>query len=79
MGQSIQEWTEKNMWKTAFKHLKRYGLPICLGRPCQFRFFNGCLAQILVGSFLNTLSHNRVTFPFLFAALNYSYFVEVTW
>ena len=26
MGQSIQEWTKWNLWKTAFKNLKWYGL-----------------------------------------------------
>ena len=39
MGQSIQEWTNQNLWKKAFKKLK------------------GCLLQILIGPFLNTLSH----------------------
>ena len=27
----------------------------CLGRPYRFKFFNGCLPQILLGPFLNTL------------------------
>ena len=27
MGQGIQEWTKKNLWKTALKNLKLYGLP----------------------------------------------------
>ena len=26
MGQSIQEWTKENLWKTAFKYFKWYGL-----------------------------------------------------
>ena len=26
MGQGIQEWTKYNLWKTAFKNLKGYGL-----------------------------------------------------
>ena len=26
MGESIQEWTKKIFWKTAFKNLKGYGL-----------------------------------------------------
>ena len=25
LGQDIQEWTKENLWKTAFKNLKRYG------------------------------------------------------
>ena len=30
---------------------------ICLGRPYSFKFFKGCLPQILLGPLLNTLSH----------------------
>ena len=30
---------------------------VCLGRPFYFKLFKGCLPQILLGSFLNTLSH----------------------
>ena len=30
---------------------------VCLGRPYYFKFFIGCLSQILLGPFLNTLSH----------------------
>ena len=37
------------MWKTAFKKLKGYGL--------FEAFFKGCLPQILLGPFLNTMSH----------------------
>ena len=29
---------------------------ICLSRPCHFKFFKGCLPQISLGPFLNTLS-----------------------
>ena len=42
MGQSIQEWTKENLWKTAFS------------RPYPIKFFKGCLPQILLGPFLNT-------------------------
>ena len=28
----------------------------CLSRPYHFKFFKGCLQQILLGPFLNTLS-----------------------
>ena len=31
--------------------------PYHLGRPYHFKFFKGCLPQILLGPFLNTLSH----------------------
>ena len=37
------------------KHLKRYGL-LCLGRPYHLKLFKGCLLQILLGPFLNTLT-----------------------
>ena len=30
---------------------------ICLGRPYLFKFFKDCLLQILLGLYLNTLSH----------------------
>ena len=30
---------------------------VCLSRPYSFKFFKGCLPQILLGPFLNTLSH----------------------
>ena len=30
---------------------------VCLGRPDHFKFFKGCLSQILFGPFLNTLTH----------------------
>ena len=29
---------------------------VCLNRPWQFKLFKGCLPQILIGPFLNTLS-----------------------
>ena len=29
----------------------------CLSRPHYFKFFKGCLPQILLGPFLNTFSH----------------------
>ena len=34
---------------------------VCLGRPYHFRFFTGYLPQILLGPFLNTLTHMFVT------------------
>ena len=30
---------------------------VCLGRPYPFKFFKGCLPQILFGSLLSTLSY----------------------
>ena len=35
---------------------------VSLGRPYLFKFFKGCLPQILLGPFLNTLCH--IIFPF---------------
>ena len=34
LGQSIQEWTEQNFWKTAFKKIE--GLWSALSRPYPF-------------------------------------------
>ena len=31
---------------------------VCLSRPYLFKFFKGCLPQILLGPLLNTLSHS---------------------
>ena len=43
------------------KNLKRYGLP-----KHHFKFCKGCLPQILLGLFLNTLTHiNTVTTTFM--------------
>ena len=33
----------------------------CLGRPYHFNFFKACLPQILLGPFLNTLTHLPTT------------------
>ena len=44
---SIREWTKYNLWKTAFKNFDR---------PYPFIFFTGCLPQIVLGPFLNTLN-----------------------
>ena len=51
LRQSIQEWTKLNLRKAAF--IKFEGV----SRPYSFKFFKGCLPQILLGPFLNTLSH----------------------
>ena len=32
---------------------------VCLSRPYHFRFFKGCLPQILLTLFLNILTHMR--------------------
>ena len=53
---SIQEWTKSNLWKEAFKKLEVIG-SACLGRPYHFKLFKGCLPQILLGPFSNTLTH----------------------
>ena len=47
---------------------------LCLGRPYHFKFFKGCLPQILLGPFLNTLTHLSSTFVFLSP---YTYFKKL--
>ena len=53
-------------WITLFKNgpskicgrqpLKNFRDIVCLSRPYHFKFFKGCLPQILLGPFLNTLT-----------------------
>ena len=43
------------MWKTAFKRFE--GVWSALGRPYPFKILKGCHPHILLGPFLNTLSH----------------------
>ena len=33
---------------------------VCLGRLYHFKFFKGCLPKILLGPFLNTLTHMQI-------------------
>ena len=47
MWESIQEWTSKTCGRQSS----------CLSRPYPSKSFKGCLPQILLGPFLNTLSH----------------------
>ena len=54
MVQGIQKWTEYHLWKTAFKNLKWYDL---LWQITSLQTFDGCLRQILLGPFLNILTH----------------------
>ena len=49
LGQSIQEWTKWNLWRTPFKNFEVMW--------SAFKFFKGCLPQISLGPFLDTLSH----------------------
>ena len=39
--------------------LSMFGSRYYLGRPYHFKFFKGCLPQILLGPFLNTLTHTN--------------------
>ena len=48
------------MWKTAFTKFE--GASSALGRPYPLKLFKGCLSQILLGPFFNTLSH--ITYHF---------------
>ena len=44
----------KDTWAKVFKN----GLSkVCGSRPYHFKFFKGCLPQILLGPFLNTLTY----------------------
>ena len=43
--------------RQSLKNLKGYGLPKAYFLNFSFKFFKGCLPQILSGPFLNTLSH----------------------
>ena len=47
VGQSIKEWTKQNLWKTPFERL---------WPAYPFKLFKGSVPEILIGSFLNTLS-----------------------
>ena len=38
-------------------------LNVCLSRPYYFKFFKGCLPHILLGPFLNTLTHICYVMP----------------
>ena len=54
---SIQQWTKKNLWKTVFKKFE-----------VIWYVYKGCLPQILLGPFLNTLSHMlllKISYQFL--------------
>ena len=68
MGQSIQEWTKWNLRKTAFKKLE--------DRPYPLECFKGCLPQILLGPFLNTLSYIPMSF---IIAINLCFYVIQYW
>ena len=58
MRQYIQEWTKENLWKAAFKKFEViWSALVCLGKPYHFTFFKGCLPQIILSPFLNTLCH----------------------
>lgn len=58
MRKNIQEWTKCNLHKTAPKNSNIVGNIACLKRRYHLHF-KGCLSQILVGPFLNTLSLAR--------------------
>ena len=50
-GTRYSKMEQQNLWKTTFE-----GVWSSLGRPYPFKFFKGCLLQILLGPFLNTLA-----------------------
>ena len=52
----------------------------CLSRPDPFKFFKGCLSQILLGPFLNTLSHFFLLSMPVKSELSFCWFVNrSTW
>ena len=56
-GRNVSE--ERDNWVKVFQNgaskiCGREPLKNCLGRPYHFKFFKGCLPQILLGSLLNT-------------------------
>ena len=59
MKQSIHERWSKICERQSLKNLKWYGL----FKPdhATLKFFKGCLPQILLDPFLNTLSHITIT------------------
>ena len=66
--QSIQELTTWNLWKTAFNIFE-----------ISLHIFRGYLPQILLGLFLDTLSHLSEIFrPFKLCRLENFYFREVS-
>ena len=50
MDKGIQEWTKSNFWKAAFKKFE-----------VILQIFRGCLSQIFLGLFLNTLTQMMLT------------------
>ena len=54
MGQGIQESTKKYLY-VEDNLLKILSDMVYVSRPYHFKFFKGCLPQILIDPFLNTL------------------------
>ena len=53
----------KYIWEKVFKNGPSKIWEVnCFSRPYLFKFFKGCLTQILLGPFSNTLSHFSVSF-----------------
>ena len=53
LGQSIQEWTKWNLWKTAFKKFKVIWSGLLKQTISLQLFYRLCLPQISIGPFLN--------------------------
>ena len=54
----------RNDFVLQFLIQKRHWTLAAIGRPYPFKFFKGCLPQILLGPFLNTLSHIKYKTPY---------------
>ena len=50
-------WSNENYENYMVLYRILYGDMLCLGRPYHIKFFKGCLPQILLDPFLNTLTH----------------------
>ena len=56
---------------------------VCLRRPYHFKLIEGCLPQILLGPFFNTLSHSSYSYQVIKAIVTtlyqWNYSSSVTW
>ena len=55
ISQGIQKRAKQNLRKTAFRKIQSDR--VCLDRPYHFKFFKGCLPQILLGPFWYNMTH----------------------
>ena len=56
---SICKWTKRKLWKTVSNDM------VCWSRQHHYKFFIGCLSQILPGSFMNNFYNNPLNQNFV--------------